>query len=104
MLRSKFANHFRLVVFGILDDHNAHKEHNPEGNIKPFADVFTPRKAVPTLEEAMRADAPIATAPSAAAPAPAIATTPSAAAPAPAATSVAVSHGESDTEKDEDMQ
>ncbi len=29
-----------IFVFGILDDHNAHQSHNPEGNFKPFADEF----------------------------------------------------------------
>ena len=28
------------VVFAIFDDHNAMKTHNPEGNVRPFADVF----------------------------------------------------------------
>lgn len=28
------------VVFAIFDDHNAKKMHNPEGNVRPFADVF----------------------------------------------------------------
>lgn len=36
----EFANKYRRIVFAILDDHNAHKSHNPEGNFKPFADEF----------------------------------------------------------------
>jgi hypothetical protein len=28
------------ITFAILDDHNAGKQHNPEGNLKPFVDVF----------------------------------------------------------------
>ena len=28
------------IEFAILDDHNAHQSHNPEGNFKPFADEF----------------------------------------------------------------
>lgn len=36
----EFRNRYRLVVFAILDDHNAHQKHNPEGNFKPFADEF----------------------------------------------------------------
>ena len=28
------------VVFAIFDDHNARKRHNPEGNVRPFAEVF----------------------------------------------------------------
>lgn len=34
---------YRKIVFAILDDHNAHQSHNPEGNLKPFADEFTKR-------------------------------------------------------------
>ena len=37
----KYKNHFKKVVFAILDDHNAHREHNPEGNLKPFINVFS---------------------------------------------------------------
>lgn len=37
---SEFINQFKLVVFSIIDDHNAWKEHNPEGNILPFYKVF----------------------------------------------------------------
>jgi len=36
----EFRNRYRLVVFAILDDHNAHQKHNSEGNFKPFADEF----------------------------------------------------------------
>ena len=36
----EFANKYRLILFAILDDHNAHKSHNPEGNFKPFAEEF----------------------------------------------------------------
>ncbi len=35
-----FKNRYRLMLFAILDDHNAHRRHNPEGNFKPFADEF----------------------------------------------------------------
>lgn len=55
VLRSKFPNTFKLVVFSIIDDHNAHKEHNPEGNIKPFADVFAKGRAL-KLEDAKMND------------------------------------------------
>ncbi len=37
---SEFRNRFRLVVFAIIDDHNAWQEHNPEGNILPFFKEF----------------------------------------------------------------
>lgn len=36
----EFKNKYRRVVFAILDDHNAHRKHNPEGNFKPFAEEF----------------------------------------------------------------
>jgi uncharacterized protein (TIGR02452 family) len=31
---------YKKIVFAVLDDHNAHREHNPEGNFKPFCDVL----------------------------------------------------------------
>ncbi len=36
----EFKNKYRIVSFAILDDHNAHKSHNLEGNYKPFVDEF----------------------------------------------------------------
>ena len=36
----EFKNKYRRIVFAILDDHNAHQSHNPEGNYKPFSDEF----------------------------------------------------------------
>ena len=36
----EFINQFKLVVFSIIDDHNSWGEHNPEGNVIPFARVF----------------------------------------------------------------
>ena len=36
----EFHGAFRAVVFAIIDDHNAWKEHNPEGNLIPFQKVF----------------------------------------------------------------
>ena len=36
----ELKNQYRRIVFAILDDHNAHQSHNPEGNYKPFADEF----------------------------------------------------------------
>ncbi len=35
-----FSHAFRLIVFTIIDDHNAHKLHNPLGNVIPFQVVF----------------------------------------------------------------
>ncbi|HSV77525.1 MAG TPA: TIGR02452 family protein [Bacteroidales bacterium] len=36
----EFYGRFKLIVFAIIDDHNAWKEHNPEGNILPFLREF----------------------------------------------------------------
>ena len=36
----EFKDKYRRIVFAILDDHNAHQKHNPEGNFKPFAEEF----------------------------------------------------------------
>jgi uncharacterized protein (TIGR02452 family) len=41
---TEFIRQFRLIVFAILDDHNSGREHNPEGNVLPFLDVFDGRK------------------------------------------------------------
>jgi hypothetical protein len=41
-----FAGCFKWVMFAIYNDHNAKLEHNPEGNIKPFEDIFE-QKAIP---------------------------------------------------------
>ena len=37
---TEFVNKFDKIVFAILDDHNARKEHNRDGNLKPFQYVF----------------------------------------------------------------
>jgi len=37
---TEFKDRFRLVVFAIIDDHNAWREHNPEGNVLPFLREF----------------------------------------------------------------
>jgi uncharacterized protein (TIGR02452 family) len=36
----EFINRFRKIVFAIVEDHNSRREHNPEGNLKPFMEVF----------------------------------------------------------------
>lgn len=36
----EFKNRYRLIVFAILDDHNAHQKHNPVGNYRPFVEEF----------------------------------------------------------------
>ena len=35
-----FSGRFKAVIFAIIDDHNAWKPHNPEGNLIPFQRVF----------------------------------------------------------------
>jgi len=37
---AEFKNRFSYVVFSIFDDANAHKEHNPQGNLLPFQKIF----------------------------------------------------------------
>lgn len=37
---AEFKNKYRLISFAILDDHNAHRSHNPEGNYLPFVKEF----------------------------------------------------------------
>lgn len=37
----EFENRFRRIVFAILEDHNSHHSHNPEGNFLPFKEVFS---------------------------------------------------------------
>lgn len=37
----EFKNKYRLICFAILDDHNANRRHNPEGNYIPFKREFS---------------------------------------------------------------
>ncbi|MFK7904463.1 MAG: TIGR02452 family protein [Chitinophagales bacterium] len=36
----EFKNKLKIIVFAIIDDHNAWKKHNPQGNVLPFLKVF----------------------------------------------------------------
>ena len=36
----EFKNKYKYIVFAILEDHNSHKEHNKEGNFRPFKEEF----------------------------------------------------------------
>lgn len=36
----EFADKLKWIVFAIIDDHNAWKQHNPQGNVLPFVKVF----------------------------------------------------------------
>lgn|SRR5574344_1447133 len=40
LLEGPFKHRFRKLVFAILDDHNAHHAHNPNGNFFPFKKEF----------------------------------------------------------------
>jgi uncharacterized protein (TIGR02452 family) len=37
----EFTSRFKVVVFSIFEDHNSNKEHNPNGNVLPFLEVFS---------------------------------------------------------------
>lgn len=36
----RYQNKFHKIVFAIIDDHNAYKEHNPRGNFLPFKEIL----------------------------------------------------------------
>jgi uncharacterized protein (TIGR02452 family) len=40
LFEKEFAIRFKLIVFSIFEDHNSKKEHNPNGNVLPFLEVF----------------------------------------------------------------
>lgn len=40
IIRKDYSQSFKFIVFAIINDHNARKAHNPNGNIQPFAEVF----------------------------------------------------------------
>lgn len=42
----EFKNSFEEICFAILDDNNTGKAHNPEGNYKPFVEVFGTRETI----------------------------------------------------------
>ena len=35
---------FKKIVFVALDDHNAHRKHNPEGNFIPFKKILSQKE------------------------------------------------------------
>ena len=43
MEEPEFKNKYRLLLFAILDDHNARLKHNPDGNFLPFVREFANR-------------------------------------------------------------
>ena len=44
MEEKEFKNKYHLLLFAILDDHNARLKHNPDGNFLPFVREFSNRK------------------------------------------------------------
>ncbi len=36
----EFKNKLKLIIFAIIDDHNAWRKHNPDGNLMPFLKEF----------------------------------------------------------------
>ena len=36
----EFIHSFEEICFAIIDDNNSKRHHNPEGNLKPFVDIF----------------------------------------------------------------
>jgi uncharacterized protein (TIGR02452 family) len=40
MEEEEFKNRYKLICFAIIEDHNAHKEPNLDGNYRPFKDEF----------------------------------------------------------------
>jgi len=40
LLDNEYRDYFNNIVFAIFDDHNCYKEHNPDGNLKPFQEIF----------------------------------------------------------------
>ncbi|CAF1117327.1 unnamed protein product [Adineta steineri] len=45
----QYAGFFRLITFAILDDHNAGRHFNPEGNFRPFQTILDGMVATPLL-------------------------------------------------------
>ncbi|UJR11378.1 hypothetical protein I4U23_015558 [Adineta vaga] len=45
----QYAGFFDMIVFAIIDDHNAGRLLNPEGNFQPFANILDNRTVEPTL-------------------------------------------------------
>ncbi|CAF0770616.1 unnamed protein product [Rotaria sordida] len=40
VISKKYSYSFKYIIFAIMDDHNSMKNHNSNGNIQPFADIF----------------------------------------------------------------
>lgn len=44
MSERPYKHAFKKIVFAILDDHNTHREHNPEGNFIPFKRILSQKE------------------------------------------------------------
>ncbi|KAJ3175112.1 hypothetical protein HK101_010759 [Irineochytrium annulatum] len=44
------GDYFDLVAFAIVEDQNSFRSHNPDGNLKPFADILTSGIVTPLTE------------------------------------------------------
>lgn len=51
----EFKNKYCRIIFAILDDHNSHRSHNPEGNYKPFAEEFSGMDKIPPISDEQKA-------------------------------------------------
>ena len=40
LAEQELAGVFKAIAFAIFDDHNAHRGHNPLGNLRPFQETF----------------------------------------------------------------
>ena len=40
MEEAEFKNHFKMLLFAIIEDHNSRRRHNPDGNLIPFMREF----------------------------------------------------------------
>ena len=40
VIKQEFPNAFKYIVFAIIEDQNSHQDHNPQGNLIPFMQVF----------------------------------------------------------------
>ncbi|MBR6979514.1 MAG: TIGR02452 family protein [Prevotella sp.] len=51
----EFKKKYKIIVFAILDDNNARRSHNPEGNYKSFVDEFSALEEPQLTEESKKA-------------------------------------------------
>lgn len=53
---AEFRNHFKVLLFAILEDHNSRRRHNPEGNFIPFKrefENFTKEEIIESIQKDM---------------------------------------------------